>query len=272
MATYTQANSAYDLDGLVVPTKASAVYSAHESSLFLPGNLIPTVSIPAGSASIQVSKMGSVAAQKLTAASHAVDDFNVLGIADTKVTITADIHAARDVLRDLGAIDPADLGRVLGNAVSKSFDQSVIDAMDTVTQGVVTGAATLDVDDIFEAVETIRANGETGQLYGVLAPDAARSLMATIGTNAYAGGDFQTDAMRNGFVASVGGVLLFQSSYMDTNNGCIFGADAFRIGMFKNVDIEIQRRAAAVGVDIVASLHAGVGLVDGDRAVNLTDA
>jgi hypothetical protein len=42
--------------------------------------------------------------------------------------------------------------------------------------------------------------------------------------------------------------------------------------MFKNVDLEVQRRAAAVGNDIVASLHAGVGLVDAARGVTLVDA
>ena len=42
----------------------------------------------------------------------------------------------------------------------------------------------------------------------------------------------------------------------------IFGQDAMRIAMQKNVDLEVERRAAAVGFDVVASLHAGVGLVD----------
>ena len=36
-----------------------------------------------------------------------------------------------------------------------------------------------------------------------------------------------------------------------------------------NADIEVQRRAAAVGNDVVASIHAGVGVVDGNRGVQL---
>jgi hypothetical protein len=41
--------------------------------------------------------------------------------------------------------------------------------------------------------------------------------------------------------------------------------------MFKGVDLEVQRRAAAVGNDIVASLHAGVGVIDATRGVKLVN-
>ena len=34
-------NTAYDLDSLMVNTKAATVYSAHENSLFLGGGMIP---------------------------------------------------------------------------------------------------------------------------------------------------------------------------------------------------------------------------------------
>jgi hypothetical protein len=44
-----------------------------------------------------------------------------------------------------------------------------------------------------------------------------------------------------------------------------------RIAMQKNVDLEIERRAAAVGFDIVSSLHAGVGVVDATRGVLIAD-
>jgi hypothetical protein len=72
---------------------------------------------------------------------------------------------------------------------------------------------------------------------------------------------------------------MFVSSYMDdTNTGvtaaraAIFGADAMRIAMQKNVDLEIGRRPEAVGQDVVASLHAGVGLIDAGRGRMLVDA
>jgi hypothetical protein len=126
------------------------------------------------------------------------------------------------------------------------------------------------VDSLFDAAAQIRGNGETGQLFGIVSAAEAANLMKDVGSTAYAGGDFQSEAMRNGFLGTIAGIRMFQSSYITgTNKGFIFGQDAVRIAMFKNVDLEIQRRAAAVGNDIVASLHAGVGVVDANRGVKL---
>ena len=65
--------------------------------------------------------------------------------------------------------------------------------------------------------------------------------------------------------------LTVESEYLtDANVGLssknvqaiIFSQDAFRIGMQKNIDLEIARRPEAVGSDVVASLHAGVADID----------
>jgi hypothetical protein len=274
-------NTAYDLAGFMVNTKAAAVYAAQESSLFLGGLTIPQIQVPAGSITAQLPLLGSVTAQKLTSASHNVDDFDALGITSTNKTITANIYAARDVVRDLGAIDPNELGRVLGNSVSAAFDKDVVAAFSGLTASADTG--TLTMNAIFDAVAQIRGAGETGQLYGVLGTAAAAELMKNIAGNTYgnmyAGGAAQNEAMANGFIGQIAGVRFYQSAFATAAisgvtgfKGAIFGADAFRIAMFKNVDLEVQRRAAAVGNDIVASLHAGVGLVDAARGVKLVDA
>lgn len=273
------ANSAYasgiNLDALMVPVKAATIYTAQEQSLFLGGQLIPVINVPAGSASAQVPVLGSVTATKLTAeAAPGVDLESVLP-SDTKNTIAVDIHAARAVLRDLGGIDPNELGRVLGNAVAASFDADVITAMDSLTaKATPTDIGAVDIDDIFEVVGQIRAAGEMTQLYGVISPSAATELLKSIGDAAYAGGDFQTEALRNGFLGTIAGVRMFMSAHAEsaTKMGYVFGQDALRIAMQKNVDIEVQRRAAAVGFDVVASLHAGVGVVDATRGVTMVDA
>lgn len=273
------ANSAYasgiNLDALMVPVKAATIYTAQEQSLFLGGQLIPVINVPAGSASAQVPVLGSVTATKLTAeAAPGVDLESVLP-ADTKNTIAVDIHAARAVLRDLGGIDPNELGRVLGNSVAASFDADVIAAMDGLTaKSAPTDIGAVDIDDIFEVVGQIRAAGEMTQLYGVISPTAATELLKSIGDVAYAGGDFQTEALRNGFLGTIAGVRMFMSAHAEnaTKMGYVFGQDALRIAMQKNVDIEVQRRAAAVGFDVVASLHAGVGVVDATRGVTMVDA
>ncbi len=270
-------NTAYDLAGFMVNTKAAAVYAAQESSLFLGGLMIPQIQVPAGSITAQLPLLDAVVAQKINGAGSTIEDFDALGITSTNKTITANIYAARDVVRDLGGIDPNELGRVLGNSVSARFDKDVVAAFSGLTASADTGSLTLNA--IFDAVAQIRGAGETGQLYGVLGTAAAAELMKVIGSTAYAGGAMQNEAMANGFVGQVAGVRFYQSAFATATNsgvtgfkGAIFGADAFRIAMFKNVDLEVQRRAAAVGNDIVASLHAGVGLVDAARGVKLVDA
>lgn len=272
-------NTAYDLDSLMVNTKAATVYTAQESSLFLAGGIVPSVQLPAGSIAAQIPVLGSVTATKLGAGAndHGGTDFDPVGITDSKIVITSNIYAAREVVRDLGGIDPNELGRVLGNAVSAAFDKDVIAAMAGLTASADTGTMTLNA--LFDAAAQIRAAGETGQLVGVISPQAAAELMKVIGSTAYAGGTFQSEAMANGFVGRVAGITLFQSAFATATvsgvtgfKGAIFAQDALRIAMFKNVDLEVQRRAAAVGNDIVASLHAGVGVVDATRGVKLVDA
>ena len=265
-------NTAYDLESLMVNTKASTVYTAHENSLFLAGGIVPMVNLPAGSIVAQIPVMGTVTAEKLTSADpDALDDFTALTVTDTKVTIEANIYAARHVMRDLGGIDPNETGRVLGNAIQSKFDADVVAAMNGFTAST-SDSDPMTVDALFDAAAQIRGNGETGALVGIVSPAEAANLMKDVGSTAYAGGDFQSEAMRNGFLGTIAGIRMFQSSYVSgANKGFIFGEDACRIAMFKNVDLEIGRRPEAVGFDIVANLHAGVGVVDANRGVKLVN-
>lgn len=272
--------SSLNYEELQVPVKAATVFAAHEASIFLGGALIPVVNAPTGV--LRVPELAKVTAQEITRAGSNVDDLSVLSPTPTKNDIDVDLYAARSVLRDLGSIDANEVGRVLGNAVSAAFDKAVIGTIgaNTTEQENTETSRDLTVDEIFKAVGTIRGNGETGQLYGIVSTNVYAELMKDIGSTSYAGGDFQTDALRTGFMGNIGGVQMFVSSYLnDTNAGlashnvqaAIFGADAYRIAMQKNVDIEIARRAEAVGFDVVASLHAGVGAIDAGRSVLIID-
>ena len=262
--------SGFSLEGLVVPTKAATIYTAQEQSLFLGGQLIPMVNVPAGSQSAQVPVLGEVTASSITDDS-ANADLAAQVISDTVATIPVNLYAARSVVRDLGGIDPNELGRVLGNAVAKSFDTAVLTAMAANLTESTTDSVPMTADSIFDSVAQIRANGEMGQLFGILSTSEASNLMKALYTDGnFAGGDFQTEALRNGYVGSFAGVQMFQSALVPAaHSGFIFGVDSCRIAMQKNADIEVQRRAAAVGNDVVASIHAGVGVVDANRGVQL---
>lgn len=279
------ANSLYgsglNLDAMVVPVKAATVFAAHENSLYLPGTIVPKIEVPAGSASAQVPLMGSVTATTITsegAAGVAPQDFDTVLPTDTKNTINLSLHAARTVLRDLGGIDVNDMGRIMGNAIATAVDKEITSKFVGMTEQEIT-AGNLDTAEVFKAVGTIRGNGEGGQLFGIVSSDAYADLLSDIGSSAFAGGEFQNSAMRNGFFGNIAGVQCFVSSYLNnTTLGsavnpkmAIFSADAIKMAAQGGVNVEVARRPEAVGFDVVASMAQGAKLIDQSRSVLIID-
>ena len=260
--------SSISFDELVVPVKAATVFAAMERSLFLGGELIPVVNTPTGF--LKVPFVGAATATSIAAGTITSDvPINNPGKAET--TIEVDLIAARSVVRDLGSIDPMEIGRMLGMSVAKAFDTAMFTALDSLAAATA-GSNPISIDLIFDAVTQIRAQEETGALYGIVTPAQAAIVLKEIGTAAYAGGEMlQGTAVRNGYLGQLAGVKFFSSSYITTavTSGYIFGEDAARIAMQKNVDIEVARRAESVGFDVVASLHATGKVVDSTRGVKL---
>jgi len=278
------ANAAYgsglNLDAMVVPVKAATVYTAQENSLYLPGTIVPNINVPAGSASAQVPVMGSVTAKTITSEGTGSDpqDFETLLPSDTKNTINLSLHAARTVLRDLGGIDTADMGRIMGNAIATAVDKEITSKFVGMTEQEIT-SGNLDLDEVFAAVATIRGNGENGQLFGIVSTDAYANLMSAIGSTSFAGGEFQNSAMRNGFFGSIAGVQCFVSSYLNNTvlgsainpKMAVFSGDAMRMASQGGVNVEVARRPEAVGFDVVASMAQGAKLIDATRSVIIID-
>ena len=270
------AGSTPSLDSMVVPVQAATVFAAQENSLYLPGLLIPSVSVPAGSASAQVAVLGSVTATSIDTEATPGADFDTVIPADTKKTIQLDLIAARTVLRDLGGIDTDDMGRVMGNAIAAK-----VDALVSAQLGALTAqeATTNLLDELYEAIGTIRAAGETGPLNCVVSAAAYQGFMTVIGSSAFAGGETQNAAMRSGFIGMIAGVPCYVSSHLnDTNTQltntkfAVFSGDALRMAMQGGVNLEVERRAAAVGNDIVGSAAFGPDVIDATRGVIVQDA
>lgn len=283
------ANSKYisglDLTDLMVPTKAATVFAAQEASLYMSGGLVPMIDVPAGSTQIKVPKLAAVADPTVmtTEANPGVDIDTVIPV-DSAVNIDLGLYATRSVVRDIGGISTDEIGRVLGNAIASAFDKKVTTQFASLTTQELSGTApagSLTVADIFNAVGTIRNTGETGELFGIVSAGAYGELMGNIGSSAFAGGEFQNSAMRNGFFGRVAGIPLFVSSYLnDTDMGtssklpvaAIMSKDAVKGAMQGGVKLEIARRPEAVGFDIVASVAMGASVIDSTRGVIIQDA
>jgi hypothetical protein len=275
------ANSAYasglNLDALMVPVQAQTVYAAQENSLYLPGTMIPMVNVPAGSATAQVAVMGSVAATAISSEAAPGVDFDTVLPTDTKKTITLELIAARTVLRDFGGVDVADMSRIMGNAISSSVDTKISAEMANLTQQEITDANLLH--EFYEAVGAIRAAGETGPLNAIVSAAAYKEFMEHIGSSAFSNADVQNAAMRTGQIGVLAGVNCYISSFLnDTNTGvtgtkaAIFSADAMRGAVQGGVNVEVERRASAVGNDVVASIAFGIETLDATRGILLKDA
>lgn len=274
-------NSGFNLESMMTPALAATVYAAQENSLYLPGGLISMDQVPAGSTVLQVPVLAKASAAEVDskAAAFGSDDFTSTAITDTTVTIPVSLYARRTILRDVGGVNPTAVGRQLGNAVAESFDKSVTALFQTFT-GTVTGSGTanaLTVNDIIDGAQALRANQVLGQLVAVLHPYQVGNIIKEINTAAFAGSDAQNNAMRSGFVGTLNGVAIYQSAYITEDEaaadhlweGAMFGEDAMKIAMQKNVTLEAGRRPEAVGYDLVASLHAGVGVVDDTRGIQI---
>mgnify|MGYP001223967486 CR=1 FL=1 len=110
MAYSDQFGSGINLEALMVPTQSATVYAAQESSLYLPGSIIPIQQVAQGSATAQVAVMGTATVQTVagdggTPQLEDMDpgvDFTAYLPSNTKTTIALDLIASRTVIRDLG--------------------------------------------------------------------------------------------------------------------------------------------------------------------------
>jgi hypothetical protein len=108
-----------------------------------------------------------------------------------------------------------------------------------------------------------------------------KSALTTTGnTNFAAGafGDVANEAMRMGYVGQLFGVPVYESSNVPLVAGGaagdylggVFHRDALGFGLMRDISIETQRRARAIGTDVVCSAMYGAGVVYEQYGVNAT--
>lgn len=281
MAYSDQFGSGINLEALMVPTQSATVYAAQESSLYLPGSIIPIQQVAQGSATAQVAVMGTATVQTVagdggTPQLEDMDpgvDFTAYLPSNTKTTIALDLIASRTVIRDLGGADFNDFGRILGNAIGAEVDRRSTGALAGLT--IVAPGGTSLLEDLYDAIGTVRANGETGPLSCVVNAAKYGEFMKVIGSSAFAAADLQNAAMRSGYLGTIAGVPCFTSAYMiganlpgmNSADFAVFSQDAIRMAMQGGVKVEFERQSAAVGTSITASAAYGIATIDATRGI-----
>jgi N4-gp56 family major capsid protein len=252
-----------------------AIFTAQEKSVLLPLCSIYDISGTAGK-TIQVPVYPTVSAATLTEGTDITDDANVN---PTAKTITAAEYGVLAIVTDLmknsaGRNVAADIGRILGEAIAKKQDETVtalFSGFTTNTFGATGGELTVEL--LFQAAAKLRAANAPGQYAGVFSPAAMYNLkkvltQAGYNTSSHAISMVGEEALRAGFVGTVAGINLFESTAFtsDTDGDitcAVFAPQAIGIAVKQGLNIEIQRDASLRADEIVATATWGVGeLVD----------
>lgn len=261
------------LNDLLPAITAEAMFVASERSIMR--GLVKNYAIPASNGkTITVPIYPTQSAAALTEGDEAANT----AISTDGVTLTVSTVAIRTMITDLVRASSAsnvvaDMGRLFGEAIAKKMDQDLLALFSGFSTGVGGASTAFSAAILAQAVARLRANAvPSDALACVVNPYVAYDLKSAL-TNTFANpnaGIIQNEAMQTGYVGTLFGVPVFESSNIANTGtagdyvGAVFHRDALGLAMIGDISIETQRRASFVGDDIVASAHYGVGeLYDG---------
>lgn len=278
--TSTDVTTANDLTGLLTNARQDAIFAGYESSIYLPGQIMSVHEVSGDNITAQIPKFSALAGSVSTETyddGAPISELELLNVTSSAVNVVAQSYAARALVKDLSASNSfANVGTVLGRAVSEKFDTDVATLFASAGSTAGTTNTALTIDKIATAVQKVRANKFAGQLWMVLHPGQVEDILQDLSGADFAGADAMNEAMREGLVGRLFGANIIQSaSVVDDGTdytGCVWAEDAFGIAMFKNLDVEISRNAGGLGNDIVASLHAKAAVVDANRSCKIISA
>ena len=254
------------LNDLLPQIVAEAMFQAQEKSIMR--GLVRNFTMPLNSGkSIVVPTYPTVAAAAVAEGT----DLSNTAVSTGGATLTVSEVGVMTTVTDLAIRSSAsnviaDIGKVFGEGIAKKIDQDLMSNFENFSTEVGDGTGAISVNSIFQAVANLRANGvPSTDLACVLHPMIAYDLKAAIGASAYAGGDLQTEALRSGYVGTLAGVPIFESSNMsNTGNagdykGAVFHRDALGLAMMQDIQIETQRDASLRASELVSTAVYGHG-------------
>jgi len=170
----------------------------------------------------------------------------------------------------------ADIGRLFGEAIARKMDSDILSNVASLSAGVGGASTTATPALIFQAIAKLRAQGydTSNDCAIVLHPNVAYDIASTLtSTFAAPASQIGNDALRNGFMGTLGGVPVYQSSLVNVAaatagdyNSVLFHRDAFGLALMQDIRIESQREATKRGFDIVGSAIYGHGITNNAAA------
>ena len=255
---------------------AEALFVASEQSIMR--NLVRNYTIAGGGKSVEVPIYANVSASAVNEAT----DLSNTAVNPTSVTITASEVGIMTTLTDLARNSASrnvagDIGRLFGEAIARKIDADLSALFTGFSTERAGGAGNeLTVADVFEAVADLRTANAPAPYYGVFHPKQIFNIKKSL-TNTFVGRDTElsNEAMRTGFVGTIAGVQIFESSNIsvdgsDDSIGGVFSQDALALAMMQDLKIESQRDASLRADEIVATAVYGVSEIHDSYGVKLT--
>jgi len=265
------------LSELYTEIVAEAQFVAQEQSIMR--NLVRNYAISGGGKAVEVPIYSAVSAAAVSEAS----DLSNTAIDPSSVTITASEVGVMTTLTDLARNSAprnvaADIGRLFGEAIAKKQDTDLTALFDGFSTAIGDGTAAITAAKVFAAASDLRSAAlNINECAVVLHPKIAYDLKANL-TNTFANSnanDLANEALRSGFVGTLAGMRVFETSNMsNTGNagdykGAAFHRDALAMAEMQGLKVETQRDASLRADEIVATAVYGTGEIHDSYGVEL---
>ena len=191
----------------------------------------------------------------------------------TSKTITASEVGVMVELTDLAAESAnedvaAAIGRQIGSAMAEKVDTDIAANFRNFSNIIEKSGAALNVEDIFKAAATLKANkaDQNGNMVCLLHPfqafDIKKQLTNNGATMSHSLSDVGNAALSSGFVGRIAGVDIFETTVLEGDSageitGAVMTQDALGYMVKRAMRIETERNASKRSLEIVGSMAYG---------------
>ena len=262
---------------------ADAQFAAYETSVAR--QLVTQFTYPSGAGKVmQVPIWAGVSAGDLTeGTAPSAADTNTTSV-DITLAEIGTYFDVTDMLRDSAERDVmADLGFNAGQAISEKIDTDVFALFNSFSAGVGSQDSAITVDELFEAVATLRASKVVGPLAAVVSPRQALQLkkaLATAGGANLTANETGNSILRQYYIGSLAGCAVYESSLikrdLDSDGdtelnavGAVFAPTAIGYAQRGTINMQTQYQVAKRSTDVMMSMVKGEAILQNAHGVRL---
>ena len=282
-AAYNSSTNAGGMNDLFTNLLADAQFAAYENSIAR--QIVTAFDYPANAGKVlQVPVYSAVTAGDLTeGTAPSAQASNAQSVTMTLAEIGSYFQVT-DLLRDSAERDViSDLGLSAGRAIAEKMDSKVFNLFNSFSNSVGTQDSAITVDNLFDAIATLRGNKVTGPLFAVVGPRQALQLKKALynsgGTVATAS-TLGSAVLERGFIGTIGGCTIFESSLVKSDLdgdadtelnmvGAVFASTALGHAMRGGIQMETQRQAAARATEIMMTAVVGQAILQNSHGVKI---